>query len=87
MLVENTADKPRVAIDQKALLSLGRPMWGAMLQEERTGVRWPLSLVEEKFWSAEENVSKLLALLSYRMDLSVPSQSLAEELTRDYFRY
>ena len=92
--VEHDFGRSRLTIDEAKLFSLGRPLWGALMQVGNDGVNYAFEIAQALFRNGKENTSfdsscriDLLALLSYRLNFYISLQSLAEELTSGFLRY
>ena len=91
--VDHDLGRSRLTIDKAKLFSLGRPLWGTLMQVGNDGVYYAFEIAQALFRNGKENTAfdtnsiDLLALLSYRLNLYISLQSLAEELTSGFLRY
>ena len=89
-----TPESAELPGDLVYLLSLGRPLWGALLQQPGGGAASVLGVADTKMFGGRMRTPggaistvEALALLSYRVNFYVGMPALADTLTTHYLRY
>lgn len=88
-MTSESAELPR---DPVYLLYLGRPLWGALLQQPGEDTAAVLSATNTKMYrgrmrSPAISIAEALALLSYRVNFYVGVPALTDTLTTHYLQY